>query len=113
MRNQCPVCPHREEQFAPQETVYYRGTGADNEYREEIQMPANQYTSGGFEEYGHSNLYPNENIYSGYGIKNPFCDSVNYIYIDPRDNAISPWDNNRRFENNLNYEMYLPERPFG
>jgi hypothetical protein len=113
MRNQCPVCPHREEQPAQSETVYYQNTGADNWFREQMCMPANQYQSGDFEEYGHNNLYSYENIYSGYSSKYPFYDSVNYMYMDPRENITSPWDNNRRFENNLTNEIYLPERPFG
>ncbi|HEY8499105.1 MAG TPA: hypothetical protein VIL89_00675 [Clostridia bacterium] len=113
VRNQCPVCPHREEQFAPAGPEYYYNTGANDDNREQIYQETNPYQSGSFEEYGLYNLYPQENIYTGRSKKSPYCDSVNYMYIDPRENITSPWDNDRRFDNNLVNAIPLPERPFG
>lgn len=115
MRNQCPVCPHRMEQYAPESPLSYGDTGANNGYCKQIYHEPNPYISGIFKEkeYGCDNIYPIENIYSGSSSKSPFYDSVNYVYIDPRENITSQWDNNRRFENNLANELYLPERPLG
>jgi len=112
VRNQCPVCPHREEQCSQAEQLYYGDIDAYNRYLE--QTCPEHYRNSGFEEYGYNNLYPQEkNVYCDYSSQNPFYDSINYWYIDPRENIICSWDNNRRFENNLANEMPLPERPFG
>jgi len=113
IKHQCPLCPHRPEACIPACPENYCDINANNEYFEQPYSEANPYQSGGFEEYGRSNLYPQENIYTGYCNKSPYCDSVNYMRIDPRDNITSPWDNNRRFENNFAKALPLPERPFG
>ena len=113
VRNQCPVCPYRQEQYTPAGPEYYGDINPNNEYLKQIYQEDNQYRGGGFEEYGHNNLYPQEKIYTAYSNKYPYCDSVNYLYIDPRENIANPWDNNRRFENNWANALSLPERPFG
>jgi hypothetical protein len=111
VRNQCPVCPHRQEQSYPASQGYYRDIDPYNEYFN--QTASEPYLNSSFEEYGYNNLYPQENIYIDYSSQVPFYDSINYRYMDPRENIVSSWDNNRRFENNLENALSLPERPFG
>ncbi len=96
VRTSCPVCPHHQEQYGnmnPWQNSHMNQCGQN--CAQNMEMQYQEYAG-----YGYGNLYPNEIMYGNVvptGNVNPEGNYhyTNEGYINPDENILNPWDNNR------------------
>lgn len=106
MRSECPYCPHQMEDDLRMTPGYYGNMnmgmeyyGIENVEHAMVPNPAAPL------EYGYDNLYPN-NMAMLSGMENktgfPVSSEYNhYGFINPAENMLSPWENNKMCGNNI------------